>query len=441
MRIKEFVLKSTIFRERLIFLEEKKKLYKSTIKQNNIYEYQLNKFNRMWKKAHTQIPFYTMWKHTHNLPDSIKSIKELNNFPTLTKEDIQINQDLIFNHLKDYKTISTGGSTGEPTNFPISICEQEEIYASTYLARSWWGINPFDDMLIFWGHSHLFGSGMKGKINQLKRVASDWLINIKRLNAYDMSVDTLEIYYKEVRKANPKSILGYTSSIYRLAKYIDENQLDIGNKSNLQGVIVTSETVTEADIDLIEKVFKVPCISEYGMAETGVISYSKNITNNIVILWDLFIATQSENNALNITTLYDKKFPLINYNTDDRVDILEQYQNSILKLNSIDGRVQDILSVQTVSDKALSLSGILMVHILKSYPNIYEISFRQLLDNKIEINIVSDRILDLDAVKRYFIGTIKKDHPNLNEEFLVIQQSKYIKKTIAGKIQLIDKEA
>lgn len=438
MGIKEAVLKATVFRERLFLLEEKKRLYKVTIEHKKIYEFQLIKFNSMWEKAYREIPFYRMWKEKHNLPSSIKSIKELTKFPTLTKKDIQKNHDLIFSDLKNHKTISTGGSTGEPTSFPISIREQEEIYASTYLARSWWGISPFDSMLMFWGHSHLFGSGVKGKINQLKRIFFDWLVNIKRLNAYDMSVETVDFYYKEMRKTNPKSILGYTSSIFRLAKYIDEKQLDIGNKSNLKGVIVTSETVTEADIELIEKVFKVPCISEYGMAESGVISYSKIITNNIYILWDLFIATRSDNNILNITTLYDKNFPLINYNTDDRVDVLAEYQNSIFKLNSIDGRIQDVLNIKTKYDNTLSLSGILMVHILKSYPNIYEISFKQLTDRKVEINIISDRVLDLQAVKIFFVDTIKKDHPDLNEEGFVIHQCETIKKTIAGKNQLIN---
>ena len=41
-------------------------------------------------------------------------------------------------------------------------------------------------------------------------------------------------------------------------------------------MVVTSETVTDYDVNLIEKVFNVPCVIEYGMAETGVIAYSKD---------------------------------------------------------------------------------------------------------------------------------------------------------------------
>ena len=438
--IKEFILKQTLFKNRLILLEDKKNIYKSITDKEDIYNYQLNKFNKMWQNAYKNIPFYKMWKEKYNLPNKIDNLDELIKFPILTKKDIQENFNLIFEHLKDFTVVSTGGSTGEPTKFPTSKSEMEEIYASTYVARDWWSVEPLDDMLMFWGHSHLFGSGIKGQLNQYKRMFADWLINIKRLNAYDMSIDTLKKYYEQVRVSNPKSILGYTSSIYKLAKYIDDNNLDIGNKSNLKGIIVTSETVTQSDVNLIEKVFKVPCISEYGMAETGVISYSKDKSNNIIILWDMFISTKSENNLLNVTTLYDKKFPLINYNTDDKINILEEYKGSILKLNSIDGRIQDSLNIKTLDNKILNLSGILMVHILKGYPNIYEVTFQQLNDSSIVINIVSNIQLNIEDVKKYFINTIKKDHNNIDGKAIVIQQIEKSKKTIAGKIQMISKE-
>ena len=137
------------------------------------------------------------------------------------------------------------------------------------MARGWWNVKPLDGIFLIWGHSHLFGDGIKGQINYYKRLFYDWLINTKRLSAYDLSINSLSNYYQILKKSNPTLIIGYTSAIYKLAKHIDENNLDIENKSNLKGVVVTSETVTNYDINLIKKVFNVPCIIEYGMAETG----------------------------------------------------------------------------------------------------------------------------------------------------------------------------
>ena len=156
------------------------------------------------QKAYSEIPFYKMWKEKYNLPEKILSIEELNNFPVLTKKEIQQNSELIFSHLKDYQTTSTGGSTGEPTKFPYIKSEMEYNYATNYLARSWWGFEPLDKVLLFWGHSHLFGNGVKGKINQYKRVMLDLLINTKRLNAYDMSFNTIGKYVKELNSYKTK---------------------------------------------------------------------------------------------------------------------------------------------------------------------------------------------------------------------------------------------
>ena len=44
------------------------------------------------------------------------------------------------------------------------------------MARSWWGVNPLDNMVLLWGHSHLFGTGIKGQINHKLRLLKDILI-------------------------------------------------------------------------------------------------------------------------------------------------------------------------------------------------------------------------------------------------------------------------
>ncbi len=429
------ILKKTIFKHRLNLLEEKRKLYSKIVSSEDIYDYQIIQFNRIWQNAIDNIPFYIMWKEKYNLPDRIEAIEELKKFPILTKKDIQQNQNLIFSHLSDYNTISTGGSTGEPTKFPVSKEESDFSYANHYLARGWWDIKSLDEVLLFWGHSHLFGGGIKGQINQYKRVLSDWLINTTRLNAYDMSVNTLGKYYQKLKNSNPSMILGYTSTIYKIAKYIQENNLDIGLKDNLKGVVVTSETVTQYDIDLIESVFKVPCIIEYGMAETGVIAYSKEASNNIKIFWDSFIVIKDDANTLLVSTISNKLFPLINYRTDDIVDSEDKL--SILTIKKIEGREKDILKVNSKNGE-LELSGILMIHLLKAYQGIYEIQFKQKDRLKVEISFTGDKKLNITDIASYFINNIKINHPDINENSFTFKQVQEIPKTIAGKAKWIE---
>jgi phenylacetate-CoA ligase len=428
--IQKYFIKNTVFKNRLHILEGKIDLYDRDLSVDDIYEYQLVEFNKIWSSAILNTPFYKMWKNKHSLPDSIQSLEELKHFPILTKKDIQSNKDLIFNHLNKYSIISTGGSTGEPSKFPTSKIEQYFNYANTYMARARWHIKPLDHCLLFWGHSHLFGAGVLGRVNQYKRIMQDWLINSVRLNAYDMSVETTSYYHNEVCRRNPTFILGYTSILYKISKFIKENNLSIGNKSNLKAVIVTSEVVTDYDIELIESVFNVPCVIEYGMAETGVIAYQLNKSKRLSVFWDSFVCVKNEDNNLLVSTISNKLFPLINYQTDDIVECADS--PSILIIDEIQGRKKDILNV-AVRDGEISLSGILMVHILKSYKGIYSIQFKQLENLSAEIRLVTDLGVDLDDVKKYFIHNIKIDHKDILAESFIFKNLDHIEKTIAGK--------
>lgn len=429
-----FILKNIIFKKRLKLIENKKVLYKSIKYKEDIQKYQIKEFNIIWSNAIVDIPFYKMWQKKYNLPNKINTLEELKQFPILTKKDIQENQDLIFNYLDNYSTVSTGGSTGEPTKFPVSKKESDFSYANHYLVRGWWNIKPLDNVVLFWGHSHLFGGGIKGKINQYKRVLSDWLINAKRLNAYDMSLDTLRKYYHELESSNPSMILGYTSTIYKMAKYIDENSLDIGIKNNLKGVVVTSETVTQYDIDLIERVFEVPCIIEYGMAETGVIAYSKNSSNNIKILWDSFIGIKDDENTLLITTISNKLFPLINYRTDDIIDTDDDL--SILTINKINGRKNDFLIINN-DNRDIQVHSEFFTHILKSIPDVINFQLKQKKDLSIEVNYVIVKNRD---ISKEFLNEIKKEFRNITDKQFTFKQVTDIPKTIAGKAKWIEKE-
>jgi len=435
--VKDFFIKNIVFKHRIKLLNESISVYDKILSNESIYEYQIVKFNLQWSKIIRDNEFYKYWYSKHNLPSQITDLSELKDFPILTKKDIQEHFDLIFSNIPNGLTVSTGGSTGEPTQFPTSRFEQLNNYANTYTGRRWCNISPLDETVLFWGHSHMFGSGIQGQLKQLKRSLSDYLVNIKRLNAYDLSVTTLDKYYQIIKKSNPKAILGYTSSIYKLAKYINENALNVGDKSNLEAIIVTSETVSSGDIKLIEEVFGAPCVVEYGMAETGVIAYSKSDSKDLRVFWDSFIAFKDRTNILNITTINDRLFPLINYRTDDIISTNDNY--SILKMSSVNGRNKDILKIIS-NGKVYELSGILLIHALKLYKGIFEIQFIQKQQGKVKIQFTANIEMNINDVLNYFIKNINFDFPDIKRDCFEIVQVDFITKTIAGKQKLITKE-
>src|SRR3989339_2146220 len=97
-----YILKATILAKRLQILETKKRLYLNMTDKQEIYDYQLEKFNQTWKYCLENIPFYRERQKKYNLPDRISSIEEIRKFPELTKKDIYENQDFILKNLENY---------------------------------------------------------------------------------------------------------------------------------------------------------------------------------------------------------------------------------------------------------------------------------------------------------------------------------------------------
>ena len=429
--ISDYILKNTILAKRLKLLDKKKELYSSVTDDEDIYIYQLNRFNTTWKHCITNIPFYIKWQKEHSLPDQIASIEDLKIFPVLTKTEIHANQEFILENLKDYYLTSTGGTSGITTHFPTSNENADGAYVNAYLGRSWWGIEPLNNILMFWGHSHLFGRGYKRYIRQIKRKVSDILINTIKISSYSLDAYNIKEFYQSIEKVSPQSIISYSSNIFKICKYMQKNNLFYKSET-LKGVILTSESVTQVDVDLINKYLSANVINEYGMAETGSIAYSFSETNNIKTFWDSFILTIDDKNELIITTIGNSIFPLINYTSEDIVIPAKAYKGSILSLSAVEGKVRSVLEVSLIGKSVKNISTIFFDHILKYYENIYSISYRQ-ENAKVSIFLTSDIRLDIKQLKEYFESEVNKEFSDIDFTKIEIVQVDSVEKTIAGK--------
>lgn len=431
--IKKYILNKTFFSKRLVLLQKKENLYRDINTSSEIVHHQLEMFNLMWSKAQKH-PFYEFWKLKHSLPTKINTLDELTLFPILTKKDLQEHKELIFGHLTHYKVLSTGGSTGEPTKIPFDGEEVTIHYANAYLGRSWWGIRPLDKLLLVWGHSHLFGSGLRGKINFFKRILSDRIINTYRFSAYNLSQDAIISFLQKMDDFKPKVILGYTSALVQIAKYLASNHLKINNIF-LDQIILTSEMAAPSDIALLKKVFDVSIVLEYGMAETGVLAYSHPNDGNLHVLWDSFVLQEKQGQLL-VTTLYDRAFPLIGYATGDSGEIRESIQTSILSLETIRGRANDILNIK-IGENYILVHSEMFTHILKAIDFVDSFKIIQFKSSKkIIVEYVTTKE-NLD-IKNLFFSEIIKEFPLIDKLQFSFLHVNDIPKTIAGKTKWVE---
>ena len=425
-----YFLKKTVFNKRILTIEKSLDLYNQLGDDNEIIRIQINKFNFYWQQAYTSNAFYKMWKNDNKLPEKIYSINELKDFPILNKTIINDNYNLILPINKKFRTTYTGGTSGITTKFPTDQIEAFNAYVSSYTGRLWWNIEPLSNILMLWGHSHLFEGGIKGKIQNHVRRLKDFIINTKRISSYQLSETNLKSFYDLINELHPPTIISYSGNIFKIAKFMDENSLNF-KFGKIQNVIITSETIYSKDIKLIKKKFAHNIINEYGMAETGVIGYSQNETQNIKVFWNNFILTHNNNSNLYLTTISERVFPLINYDTEDKVKIKLVKENSILTIKEILGKSRNNLPIKLKNGPTILISTIFFDHLLKYIPNIYSVQYKVLKDS-VYLILNTNKDIDIINIHKKCIKKIS-DNFGIPDETKIKIKLASSSKTIAGK--------
>jgi len=411
-------------------LAEKVELHASGLGREVIERIQTDRFNAIWSYCLREVPFYQAWRDEHGLPSRISHPTDLEGFPELDKATIVAREKEIFGSGSTRHCYSTGGSTASPTHFPAGRVDGPYYWANSYIGRSWWGIRPYDSNLHLWSHAHLFGSGLTRYVRQYKRVAMDRLVNRVRLDGYDQREAALHRDYETLLEVRPVYVSGNTSTMFKLARYIETHDLPVKHLG-LKGVLVTAETVSDADVEGIERAFGAPVLIEYGAAETGVIALSAAPTTRpLRVIWDSFIALVDCEQELRVTTLDPRRFPLVNYRIGDRA---VTDSTNALDFHAVLGRTQDFLRVPAKDGTVTEFLAIVPIHILKTYPGVLAVQFAQ-LDRGVRVFVQSAApTTDLCDLKAFVLGKLLAEYPELDPEAISFELMDEPQRTIAGK--------
>ena len=403
---------------------EIKKIIHSITDRNIIKNIQISKLNYTWSYSYSKYSFYKKIKQIYNLPDYIENIEQLKTFPIMNKNLIKKYYKSIISE-SDYKNISqTGGTSGSFVGFPTNFNDQYFNILRTFFYRNYIHQINSNKCLYIWGHSHKFGSFLKKYKNIAINNFKDFVNNRERINAYDLSHNHLNQIYKKIIKNKIETIIVYGSTLEVILDYFKLNDYIINQPIK---IIVTSDNISSFHIQKFSKIFlNSLLINEYGMAETGVIGYSKFNFNSFNIFWDDFIL-EPNNNKLLITTLNSTCFPLFRYDPDDTIN--ESYDKyPIFLLKGLVGKVRPNIEFINNDKK---FSTVIFDHILKNHNKItdFQYSFK---GNKFKILYQSNQNLDKD-LKDKITKILKFDITNKIE----ILKKNNLSKTIAGKRMLI----
>lgn len=198
---------------------------------------------------------------------------------------------------------ATSGTSGQRLIFLKSEYWDSFHRASIARGYSWHGVYFDDYKLYFWGHSFDFMKLVKTRIQ-------DRLFNRVRL----LSIKEKD-FVRVVRNRKKIVIIeGYSSVVHQFGLFCLKNNVEF---PNLKLVKATSEVIHDSYRTVIRKAFNLPLVSEYGSAESGIISFQcKQGTNHVnmdnVLLEEL-------NGEVVVTNLNSFGFPIIRYSLGDSI--------------------------------------------------------------------------------------------------------------------------
>jgi phenylacetate-CoA ligase len=122
------------------------------LSEDELEAFQLAGLQRLVKHAYEQVPFYReRYKREGIHPGDIKTLKDFQALPFLTREDVRNNLEALITEGMPYDKLYpnvTGGSTGEPIKF-----YQEGSFwwwnaANIFRMRGWHGVREGENRLV-----------------------------------------------------------------------------------------------------------------------------------------------------------------------------------------------------------------------------------------------------------------------------------------------------
>jgi len=249
------------------------------------------------------------------------SYKDFLSIPKVEKHDVRdhLQEFLNPNYSGRITKGSTSGSTGESLTLYYSGEHESYSEAARWRAKEWWGVKPSSHQVAIWGRPYT------GYRDRLKQRIKSYLMSTLIFSAFDLQEEALARIWKKILRFKPSAIYGYPSAIYTLAVYLKENRI-VADKLGIKVVIITAESSTSPQRDLIEEVFGCKTANEYGCSETGGFVYecphgSWHISSELTFIEFLDLAgrpiSSGETGEIFITHLKNDYMPLIRYRVGD----------------------------------------------------------------------------------------------------------------------------
>jgi len=304
-----------------------KRLYYTEAEIKNFQEQSLRCLIRSCAQ---NVPYYKeMFKKNGVMINDDFSINDLKKISILEKTEIRKNTKLFINN--NYKksnliNIHTTGTTGTPLDIYCNTAVRQANYAfyDRFLRNS--GIDYKKSRATFGGRIIMSIDKQNPPFWRYSHFQKNLLFS-----SYHLKDENIQYYIEKLYRYRPHYIDSYPSSIFAIAKYAKQHSIDL--KGLTEGITTSAETLFDDQRMIIEEVFGVPVIDQYGAAEMCVFigqcahgSYHVHTDYSIVefLREDGSQAMAGEEAEVVCTGLINEVMPLIRYRIGDKVVVSDK---------------------------------------------------------------------------------------------------------------------
>lgn len=383
--------------------------------REEILNLQWARLKELLTHVYQTVPYYRQaFDAAGVLPAAIHTREDYTCVPLLSKDDIRSNPETFIStgHNSRLTVVRTGGSTGEPVRFWKDTRAIAAGIVDIRRTRAWWGIDLEDRVARFWGHSASFGPGMRGRVLKAVNPLKQILMNRREFSAYNMSAESMMRYWHEIERFRPQMIIGYASTLFVFARFLEEQQID-ARKLGTKLIVSAAEVLHDSQRAAIENVFGCKVASEYGASEVGELAFEcphgtmHTLDEHVYLELVRTEAVQHlppEYGEVVVTYLQNYGAPLIRYRLGDIARRSDRACDCGLGLGAIaevQGRVHDL--IQTPDGRYVH--GELFTHIFDYLDGVQKFQIVQEALEHFTITIVKDMPLSPEQ-ERFLRGRL-----------------------------------
>jgi len=364
-------------------------------------EYQWESIKGMLKHAYLYSPgYHFLYEDAGVHPDDIKTWKDFERVPFITKEMIRDNLEDFSIQVDGRQYTATGGSTGIPFGFywdPKSFSKELASKAHQY-HRTGWGEG--DRQMVLRGH-------VIDSPNHMEFVPE---FNELRCSSYHLTPENMEVYRQRAIEYKPEWIRCYPSSGVIFAHWLKETGREF---PQIKGILCASENLYDFQKALMEDVFGVRVFSHYGHYELTVLAGFCEYEDTYHVLpqygyaellnSDDELVEPGEEGEIVGTSFIMHATPFIRYRTQDRAVLKSWGCKSCRRpyqvWESINGRLHEFIVTRTgryISMTAINFHDDIFDHI------------KQVQFYQDEMGVVTLRYVPKDSCTEEHVENVKK---------------------------------